>query len=101
MKSTYGGPMPITEMFQAIWQDKDNFAHHNIQHVKEVYLYFTPCDQTGETVVICDQVGNIIERFVSAGAYHSAADAYEQKQELESQPVTRQNSPKNVPFSPL
>ena len=101
MKSSYGGPMPVKDMFQAIWQDKENFSRHNIQHVRDVYLYFTPCDKHGEPVVVCDQIGNIIERFQSPGAYHCAADAYDRQQELESQPVTRQQSPMNVPFSPL
>jgi hypothetical protein len=33
MKGKYGGPMPIDELFQAIYQHRDFFERHGITHV--------------------------------------------------------------------
>jgi hypothetical protein len=106
MRTVYGGPMPTAEMFQAIWQDQGLFDRHNINHVKEVYLYFTACDETGRKVVPLDDFGHPIEDLRSPGAYRSAADEYDREQELESQPAPRKGPPppkpsRSIPFSPL
>lgn len=102
MKAKYGGPMSVDDFYQALWQDRHFFDSHAITHVKAVFLYFTPCDKYGQPVTVCDQVGNLIEGFNSAGAYHAAADAYERAaaQNLTPKPVTRY-SPAKSPFSPV
>lgn len=92
MKGKYGGPMTVDDLFQALYQDRQFFERHGITHVKATYLYFTPCDEYGHTVVIGDGTGSPIDGYVSSGGYHSAADAYE-KVSLEpaslSRPVPR------------
>ncbi len=91
MKGKYGGPMPVTDLFQALFQDKDFFERHGITHVRATYLYFTPCDENGQPVVIGDANGNPIDGYVSAGGYQSAADAYENS-ELEPKAVFRETT---------
>jgi hypothetical protein len=88
MKGKYGGPMPVGDFFQAVFQDKEFFARHNITHVRATYLYFTPCDEYGQPVIITDAAGNPIDGFMSAGGYHSAADSYDAGS-LEPQAVIR------------
>ena len=102
MKAKYGGPMSVDDFYQALWQDRQFFTTHAITHVRAVYVYFTPCDEYGQPVTVCDPLGNIIEGFNSAGAYHCAADAYDRAaaQDLTPKPVTRP-SPASMPFSPV
>lgn len=106
MKAKYGGPMSIDDLYQALFQDREVFfEQHHITHVRNAYLYFTPCDELGEVVLIIDQLGNEIDGYVSGGAYRSAADAYEKAASKAdtpaTRPIVRQNSPASVPFSPL
>jgi hypothetical protein len=77
MKGKYGGPMSVDEFYQAMYQDRDFFDRHGITHVCATYLYFTPCDASGQPVVISDEAGNPIDGYMTAGGYRSAADAYE------------------------
>lgn len=106
MKGKYGGPMSVDDFYQALYQDRETFfTRHGITHLRAVYLYFTPCDEYGQPVLVGDELGNPIEGYVSAGAYQSAADAYEKAasapQPLETRPTVRQASSTAVPFSPL
>ena len=104
MKGKYGGPMTIDEFYQALYQDRPFFESCRITHVRAASVFFTPCDEYGEPVLVIDELGNQIEGYVSAGAYRSAADAYEkaqQRREPETRPVIRQASVRAVPFSPL
>ena len=105
MKGKYDGPITVDDLFQALYQDRGFFDRHAITHVKSAYLYFTPCNEFGEPVLVFDQLGNLIDGYISAGAYHSAADAYERAAAVpnhpETRPIVRQASPKSVPFSPL
>lgn len=77
MKGKYGGPMTVDDLFQALYQDREFFDRHGITHVRATYLYFTPCDEHGNAVVVGDSNGNPIDGYTSAGGYHSAADAYD------------------------
>ncbi len=77
MKGKYGGPMPLEDFYQALFQDKEFFERHNITHLRATYLYFTPCDQYGQPVIIRDAAGNPIDGYMSAGGYHCAADSYD------------------------
>ena len=82
--------MPVKDLFQALFQDRESFFEkHGITHVRATYLYFTPCDEDGQPVVIGDEQGNPIDGYLSAGGYQSAADAYE-KPDLEPEPVFRE-----------
>jgi hypothetical protein len=72
-------------------------------------LYFTACDETGTEVIPVDNFGTPIDDLRSPGPYRSAADEYDQEQELESQPMRSKSTPKAppplknaaLPFSPL
>lgn len=88
MKGKYGGPLPIEDLFQALWQDRQFFDRHGITHVKATYLYFTPCDETGQTVLVGDSRGEPIDGFVSSGGYRAAADSYE-RVDLEPRCIAR------------
>ncbi len=78
MKGKYGGPIAVDDFYQALYQDREFFKRHGITHIRNTYLYFTPCDENGIPVIIADAGGNPIDGYVSAGGYRSAADAYEQ-----------------------
>jgi hypothetical protein len=93
MKGKYGGPMPVDEFYQALYQDRAFFDRHAITHIRAVYVYFTPCDEYGEPVTIRDQQGNPMDGYVSAGGYRSAADAYDRSAKLEPVPLRRGFSP--------
>jgi uncharacterized protein RhaS with RHS repeats len=67
----------VPDFYQALYQDRDFFERHGITHVRSTYLYFTPCDENGNPVVVGDANGNAVDGYVSAGGYHSAADAYD------------------------
>jgi hypothetical protein len=95
MKGKYGGPMTVEDLFQALYQDRQFFERHGITHVRSTYLYFTPCDERGFPVVVGDEAGNPIDGYVSAGGYHSAADAYENVN-VEPQPVSRPALPRST-----
>lgn len=77
MKGKYGGPISIEDFYQALYQDRDFFKRHGITHIRATYLYFTPCNAYGQPVFVSDKAGNPIDGFISAGGYHSAADAYD------------------------
>lgn len=77
MKGKYGGPMTVDDLFQALWQDREFFRKHGITNVRATYLYFTPCDESGEPVIIRDAAGAPIDGYMTAGGYHCAADAYD------------------------
>ena len=105
MKAKYGGPMSVDNFYQAIFQDRTWFAEHCITHVRNAALYFTPCDNNGDPVLIYDELGNQIDGFVSAGAYASAADAYERAaggpKAVETRTLLRESNAAAVPFSPF
>jgi hypothetical protein len=63
MKGIYGGPVPIDQLFQALWQDRDFFRRKHITHVKGVFLYFTPCDAAGNAVTVCDERGAPVQGY--------------------------------------
>ena len=103
MKAKYGGPMTVDDLYQAIWQDREFFRSHAITHVNGVFLYFTPCDQYGQPVTVRDQAsGDAVDGFMSAGAYHPAADAYDHG-DLEPKPVVREKTkiPAGLPKAPF
>ncbi len=77
MKGKYIGPMSIDDLFQALFQDRTFFSKHGIAHIRNATLYFTPCDETGQTTTVVDGEGLVIEGFTSAGAYSCAADHYD------------------------
>lgn len=91
MKGKYGGPMSVDDLFQALYQDREFFDRHGITHVRATYLYFTPCDEAGKTIIVGDTYGNPIDGYLSAGGYHSAADAYENR-ELQPRAVFRETT---------
>jgi len=93
MKAKYGGPIAVDDLFQALWQDREFFQSHSITHVKGVFLYFTPCNIHGDPVTVGDGEGNIIDGFRSAGAYHSAADHFDDEEILEPQAIVRNTKP--------
>lgn len=81
MKIKYKGVFATDEWFQAVFQDRETiFRTRNIAHIKNATLYFTTCDEQGEEVVVRDGRGGIIDGFMSAGAYRSVADYYEEKE---------------------
>jgi len=88
MRGKYHGMMPVEDFFQAVYQDIEFFKKHSITHIKSACLYFTPCDEHGQTVVVRNESGQIIDGFMSAGAYPSAAQQYDDL-ELEPRPVAR------------
>jgi hypothetical protein len=88
MRGKYNGMMPVEDFFQSLYQDVAFFRKHNITHIKAACLYFTPCDEHGNTVVVRNESGQIIDGFMSSGAYQSAAQQFE-AMELEPQSVTR------------
>jgi hypothetical protein len=92
MKGKYGGPMPVEDFYQALYQDRAFFDRHGITHIRAAYLYFTPCDISGEPVTIRDSQGNPMDGYISAGGYHSAADAYDAAT-LEPTPLSRRFTP--------
>jgi len=71
------GPVPVDQLFQALWQDRDFFRRHRITHLKGVFLYFTACDADGNTVTIRDEHGAPVGGYNTAGSYNSAAAAYD------------------------
>jgi hypothetical protein len=77
MKGKYGGPLSVDEFFQAIYQDRAFFEHYGITHMRGVFLYFTACDENGKAVTVSDGAGSLVDGYVSAGGYHSAAEQYE------------------------
>ncbi len=79
MKGKYKGPMTVDEFFQALFQDRHAFfdKHASSALIKNATVYITFCDEHGETVQLRDSHGQPIEGYISAGAYHSAADQYE------------------------
>lgn len=87
MKGKYPGLMPVEDLFQALFQDREFFAKHGIRYIRNTALYFTPCDENGNPVTVRNSQGDVIDGYVSAGAYHSAADHFEQCG-LEPEPVT-------------
>ncbi len=95
MKGNYGGPMPVDDLFQALFQDRDWFSRRGITHIRAAYLYFTPCDEQGQPVHITDQNGSPVDGYISAGGYHCAADNYDddtgtlEPQTLRSSPATK------------
>lgn len=102
MKGNYYGPLSLDDLFQALFQDKTEFfSAHGIQYLRSATLYFTPCNKHGQPVQIKDACGHPIDGFVSAGAYKSAADAFDQPQEIEPRAISRDSSnkpaPKNAP----
>ncbi|HEX9595561.1 MAG TPA: hypothetical protein VF982_01670 [Anaerolineales bacterium] len=106
MKGTYHGFMSMDEFFQALFQDREEFfRRYNITHIRKATLYFTPTDEHGQPLSIVDRHGNPVDGYVSAGAYRSAADAYDKalhkEPDHETRAVIRQRAPTNVPFSPL
>ena len=88
MKGKYGGPMTVDDLFQALYQDREFFRHHGITRLRGVYLYFTPCDEHGDPVIIADHAGNRLDGYISGGHYQSAAASYEPRCP-EAKPVTR------------
>ncbi|MGF1626898.1 MAG: hypothetical protein ACFCVH_18615 [Alphaproteobacteria bacterium] len=80
--------MSIEDFFQAFYQDVNFFRKHNISHIKSACLYFTPCDVQGSPVVVFGAAGEVIDGYVSAGAYPCAAQLYEDAQ-LEPKPLAR------------
>jgi hypothetical protein len=104
MKGKYGGPISVDDLYQALYQDRGFFDSHRITHVRNAALYFTPCDEFGQPVLINDELGNPIDGYVSAGAYRSAADAFDRAHErrhVETRPIVRQAELTAAPFSPL
>jgi hypothetical protein len=97
MRGKYNGMMPVEDFFQSVYQDIAFFKKHNITHIKSACLYFTPCDEHGNTVIVRNKAGQIVDGFMSAGAYPSAAQQYEEV-ELEPQCVERKTlAPRSTP----
>ena len=88
MKGKYGGPMDVEDLFQALYQDREFFSRYGITHVRAAYLYFTPCDEHGDAVTICDPGGNPIHGYVSSGRYRPAAEEYETR-DVQATPLAR------------
>ncbi|MCB0284378.1 MAG: hypothetical protein H6936_18145 [Burkholderiales bacterium] len=89
MKGKYGGAMHIVdELFQRLYQDRQFSERYGIDHVRAAYLYLTPCDETGQPVIIGDKFGNPVDGYISSGGYDCAADTYDRLY-LEPQPVGR------------
>jgi hypothetical protein len=86
MRGKYPGVMPVKDFFQAVYQDAEFFTKHNITHIKAASLYFTPCDEHGNTLVVANPLGQIIDGYLSAGSYPCAAQFYDALQ-LEPRPV--------------
>ncbi len=109
MKGKYKGPMTVDEFFQALFQDRHAFfeKHAASAHIKQATIYVTFCDEHGETVQLRDSQGQPIEGYISAGAYHSAADHYEAKGiEPEPLPLATKTAPSTkrataAPFAPF
>lgn len=89
MKGTYRGVMSIDEFFQALFQDKSFFAEQGITHIRSASLYFTPCDSSGNEVIVRDEGGVLVEGYETAGCYRSAADKYDKAGDLEPKAVRR------------
>jgi hypothetical protein len=92
MKATYSGLMTVDDFYQAFFQDREFFRRHGITHIRKASLYFTPCDEQGRPVTICDQAGGAIDGYETAGCYHSLADAYEAAGDLEPKTVCRKTN---------
>ena len=60
--------MSVGELCQAIYRTRSFFDRNGVTHVRSVYLYFTPCDERGQPVLIGDEFGNPIERLRDAPA---------------------------------
>lgn len=88
MRGKYTGLMSVEDFYQAFYQDFNFFRKHNISHIKSACLYFTPCDAQGSPVVVFGVAGEVIDGYVSAGAYPCAAQAYDDAR-LEAKPVAR------------
>jgi hypothetical protein len=69
--------MAVDDLYQALWQDRCFFRRHGILHLRSAYLYFTPCNEYGDTVAIYDPEGNPVGGYVSAGGYRSVAEKYD------------------------
>lgn len=87
MKGKYPGLLPVDDLFQALFQDREFFAQHGILYIRNTSLYFTPCDKHGNPLTVRNSQGDVIDGYVSAGAYHSAAEFFE-RSELEPKTVT-------------
>lgn len=97
MKGKYYGPLSLDDFYQALFQDKtDFFAAHGINRLRNATLYFTPCDKHDQPVQIKDACGAPIDGYVSAGAYKSAADAFDRPQEIEPRTISRDSGNKPV-----
>jgi hypothetical protein len=77
MKGKYYGIMPIDEFFQSLFQDREFFRQHGIHYIRNISLYFTPCDEHGNTLTVHSKSGDAVDGYMSAGAYKSAADLYD------------------------
>ncbi len=89
MKEIYSGLMSVDDFFQAFYQDREFFRQHGITHIRKASLYFTPCDEQGRPVMVCDRTGGAIDGYETAGCYHSLADLYEAAGDLEPKTVYR------------
>lgn len=61
MKGKYDGPMHIDELFQRLYQDRQFLERYGIHHIRAAYLYFSPCDETGQPVIVGDKNGNPVD----------------------------------------
>jgi hypothetical protein len=79
MKGKYPGVMPVKEFYQALYQDASFFDTHGIRYISNISIYFTPCDEFGDPVAIHNRNGDVVDGFISSGAYQCAADLVELK----------------------
>lgn len=93
MKGKYGGPLSVDDFYQALYQDREWYRQRGITHLRATFVYFTPCDEHGQQVIIKDQTGNPIDGFISAGGYHCVADSYDENN-LVSRTVSHPSLPR-------
>ena len=74
MKGKYSGIQSVEDFLQALFQDHEFFRKHGITHIRDVNLYFTPCDENGTPLAVRNSNGDVIDGFRGSGAYKCVAD---------------------------
>ncbi len=76
MKIGFRGVYTLDELFQALYEERQNLAELGITHVRGASLYYTPVDEYGDEVVPRHRGGDPVMGWNSKGPYRSAADEY-------------------------
>ncbi len=75
MKGKYSGIQTVDDFYQALFQDIEFFRKHGITHIRDINLYFTPCDENGVELTVRNSGGGKIDGYRGSGAYKCAADS--------------------------